>query len=291
MLVPETKRRLEEMKVLYYLEPSLKDLYVEGTTDLSILRWFFEKIRKKDVHIYSIDLVEVPDNVFEQANLSKHSNRNKVIVLAEELSKHFDQRRISAKCIADVDYDRHLGRCRNNYILEYTDYTSFEMYFFNNKYVGKFVDIVLHGFPVSSAILMRDMKNVLQRIFLIRLANERLGWNMRWLPFRGYISWNRRRVKFDEERFLTNYLTGNGRRKDMKQFQAVMSDFEEQLHQDPRHNIRGHDFTYLFFLTAKRYKGRRAGFKDVETFERALCGCLELDFLKDEKLFVRLGTL
>jgi len=62
------------------------------------------------------------------------------------------------------------------------------------------------------------------------------------------------------------------------------------LHQDARHNIRGHDFTYLFFLVVKRYKGHRAGFKDLQTFEGALCGCIELDFLECEELFTRLGA-
>jgi hypothetical protein len=59
---------------------------------------------------------------------------------------------------------------------------------------------------------------------------------------------------------------------------------------DPHHNIRGHDFTYLFFLVANRYKGHHEGFKDRQTFEDALCGCIELEFLECEELFKRLGA-
>lgn len=291
MQIPEITRKLEEIKALYYLEPSLKDLYVEGTTDLNVLRWFFDKKRRKDVQVYPVDVIEIKDNIFQRANLSKHSNRNKVIVLAEELSKHFDKRKINVKCIVDADYDRYLGRCRDNYILEYTDYTSVEMYFFNDKFVSKFVDLVLHGFPVSPVRLMSYMKNVLQRIFLIRLANEELEWNMTWVDFRGYISWNDQGFKLDEERFLTSYLMRNGRVRNLDDFKSVMHDFEIKLNSDERHNIQGHDFTYLFFLMVKRYKGHRRGFGNLETFEGALCGCLELAFVEDEKLFVKLGTL
>lgn len=286
----DIKQPLNEIRVQYQLEPSLKDVYVEGATDVSILRWFFDRKDKKDVHVYPIDIVEIPEEAYERSSLRAGSNRNKVIVLAEELSRDFDRKKIKVKCIADADYDRYLNRCRSNYILEYTDYTSIEMYFFNKPWLSKFVNIVLNGFTLSPAQLVRDLKNVLQRIFLIRLANESLEWSMKWIDFKEYISWSWGRIKFDEERFLRNCLIQNGKIRNANEFKALMRDFKEQLHQDPRHNIRGHDFTYLFFLTVKRYKGHHAGFKDVCAFERALCGCIELDFLKCEELFKRLGA-
>ncbi|MBW8039315.1 MAG: hypothetical protein FVQ85_04880 [Planctomycetes bacterium] len=286
----DIKQHLNEIRVQYQLEPSLKDVYVEGDNEVSILRWFFDEKDKKDVHVYSINIVEIPAEAYERTSLRAGSNHNKVIVLSEELSRDFDKKKIKVKCIADADYDRYLNKCRKNYILEYTDYTSIEMYYFNKPLLNKFVKLVLHGLKFSTASLMRDMKNVLQRIFLIRLANERLEWSMTWIDFRSYLLWGEGRIKFDEERFLRNYLTRNGRKRDTKQFKAVLLDFKKQMHQDPRHNIRGHDFTYLFFLAVKKFKGHRAGFHDVWSFERALCGCLELDSLECEALFKRLGA-
>ena len=286
----DIKLPLNEIRVQYQLEPSLKDVYVEGATEVSVLRWFFDRKDKKDVHVYPIDIVEIPSEAYERTSLSAGSNHNKVIVLAEELSRYFDKKKIKVKCIADADYDIHLNRCRSNYVLEYTDYTSIEMYFFNKPFLSKFINLVLHGFSISPSNLMRDFKKVLQRIFLIRLANESLEWSMKWIDFKEYISWSGGRIKFNEERFLRNYLIRNGKIMYANEFKDVMRDFEDQLHQDPRHNIRGHDFTYLFFLVVKRYKGHRAGFKDLQTFEGALCGCIELDFLECEELFKRLGA-
>jgi len=286
----DIKQPLNEIRVQYQLEPSLKDVYVEGATDVSILRWFFDRKDKKDVHVYPIDIVEIPAEAYERTSLRAGSNHNKVIVLAEELSRDFDKKKIKVKCIADADYDRHLNKCRSNYVLEYTDYTSIEMYFFNKPFLSKFVNLALHGFSISQANLIRDFKKVLQRIFLIRLANESLEWSMKWIDFKEYISWSGGRIKLDEEQFLRNYLIRNGKIRALSEFKAVMRDFKEQLHQDPRHNIRGHDFTYLFFLVVKRYKGHRAGFKDLQTFEGSLCGCIELDFLECEELFKRLGS-
>jgi hypothetical protein len=286
----DIKQPLNEIRLRYQLEPSIKDVYVEGATDVSILKWFFERKDKKDVHVFPIDIVEIPAEAYQRTGLRAGSNHNKVIVFAEELCRDFDKEKIKVKCIADADYDRHLNKCRSNYVLEYTDYTSFEMYFFNKPFFSKFINLVLHGFSISQTNLFRDFKKVLQRIFLIHLANESLEWSMTWVDFRSYISWSGGRIKFDEQRFLRNYLTRNGKIRDADEFKAVMRDFEKQLHQDPRHNITGHDFTYLFFLAVKRYKRHRAGFKDLQTFEGALCGCLELDFLKDDPLFKKLGA-
>lgn len=285
----DIKRRLDEISVRYKLEPSLKDVYVEGTTEISILRWFFDEMDKKEVYIYPIDLIEIPDSAFEEAGLSKHSNHNRVIVLAEQLSRKFNQRRLNVKCVADADCDRYLGRCRSNYILEYTDYTSMEMYFFNKPLIQKFLQLVLGGFPMSADRVIRSLKNVLQRLFLIHLANEQLGWNMTWVDFRRYISWSNRGIKFDEPRFLRSYLMRNRQVMNLQEFKEVVTHFEDRLHSDTRHNIRGHDFTYLFFLMVKRYKGHRTGYKDTGTFEGAMCGCLELRFVKDERLFAKLG--
>ncbi len=70
-----------------------------------------------------------------------------------------------------------------------------------------------------------------------------------------------------------------------------MDVFEAKLDSDCRHNVRGHDFTYLFFLVVKRCKSHRAGFKDLRSFEGALCGCVELAFVEQERLFVKLAAL
>lgn len=293
MSTVDIKRQLDEIRVQYQLEPSLKDVYIEGTSDVNILRWFFEKKKKKNVFVYNIDSVEIPVEAYERAGLSTGSNRNKVIVLSEELSREFDKKKIRVKCIVDADLDRHLGNCRRNYILEYTDYTSTEMYFFNEAFLNKFINLVLHGFLLSPSDIISNWKRVLQRIFLIRLANESLGWGMKWFKpktFKGYITWNHGHVGFEEERFLRSYLTHNSRLRDIVKFKKAIKHFEKKLDPDPRNNIRGHDFTYLFLWAVKRHKGNRSGFKDIETFEGALCGCLELCFVEGESLFEKLSA-
>ncbi len=284
----ETTRLLEEVKALYELEPSLKDIYVEGSMDREMIKWFFERIGGK-VHVYNIDILKVPNSLFANANMSRNSNHNKVIVLSEELSRHFKRKKVRVKCICDMDYDRYLNKLRGNNILEYTDYTAMEMYFFSISYIDKFVNLVLNRLPVATSLLMENMKEILQRFFLIRLTNEHLKWNMQLLDFRRYLSWNEGVVVFEEDRYIKNCLTNNSRMRERETFISVMGDYWKKFDSDVRHNIRGHDFTWLFFWIVKKFKKHSAGYRDAKVFERGLCGCLELDFIKDEGLFKKLA--
>jgi hypothetical protein len=287
----DIRRRLEEILARYELEPSLKDLYVEGSNDCSLVRWFLQKKGKRDIHVYQIDTVELPSNLFQKSKLNEGSNHNKIILLSEILSGRFSSRKLKVRCIADADYDRYLKICRQNYLLDYTDYTCMEMYLFNNVCIGKFLNFVLSNFPISAQKLVLQLSTILQRIFLMRLANEKLIWNMSCVDLKGYTSWNGKRIKFDEKQFLRSYLMKNRKISKIDDFQATVKEFEGQLQSDVRHNISGHDFTYLFFLTLKREGSHRFGFREVNTFEKALCGFAELDDIKNEELFVKLGSL
>lgn len=286
----QLKQSLDEIKAMYSLEPSLRDIYVEGKNELHIIKWFLKMKGKTNVEVYTIDVVELEDDLFERFNLSKNSNRNKVIITSEVLSEYFDKNRLKVKCIADADFDRHLGKIRQNYILQFTDYTSTEMYFFNESFLTKFFDLVLHGFAIPPREMILRLKNVLERIFLIRLTNESLGWGMSCIDFKDYLSWNNNDFTFEEDRYIINCLRSNGKGREIETFINVMSDYEQRLDNDPRQNIRGHDFTKLFRIVVRRLKGHRARYNDLSTFEGTLCGCLELSFLENETLFVKLGA-
>jgi hypothetical protein len=53
------KQRLVELVAKYKLEPSLRDLYVEGKGEICFLTWFFKKIAREDICIFPIDAVEI----------------------------------------------------------------------------------------------------------------------------------------------------------------------------------------------------------------------------------------
>jgi hypothetical protein len=284
--------RIDELFARYELEPSLTDVYVEGKDD-EVYKWFFQAKGLRDVKVYPIDTVAIDDKVLAKYGLNKESDQQKVIALAEELRSEFEGDELRVRCVVDADYDRHLGRIRNNDFLEYTDYTSLEMYFFSKPALDKFIGIVLKGLPVTSSFVIKNMAQVLQRVFIIRLSNEKLKWGMSFPKLENlkkYFKWTKMKIEFKEREFIKNYLTKNGRSKQIAEFECVMGACTKQLDADVRHNIRGHDFSWALFHLAKKIK-KEVGFNRWEVMERALTGCVEMAFVENEHLFRKLSTL
>jgi len=284
--------RIDELVGRYELEPSLTDVYVEGK-DAAVYRWFFQAKGMRDVKVYPIDSVAIHDKILAKYGLNKESNQHKVIALSEELRNEFKGDELRVRCVVDADYDRHLGRIRNNVFLEYTDYTSIEMYFFSKPALDKFIGIVLKGLPVTSSFLIKNMAQVLQRVFLIRLSNEKLQWGMSFQKsgkLKKYFKWTKKKIEFKESKFIKNYLLKNGRAKQRAEFDCVMKACTKQLAADVRHNIRGHDFSWALFHLAKKIM-KEVGFSRWEAMESALVGCVEMAFVENEHLFRKLSKL
>ncbi len=281
--------KLEVLKAKYKLAPFLKDVYVEGC-DTGFYRWFFDAKGIKDVKVYSIDTVEIPGDIIERYGLRRGSSQNKVIALSKELCQYFDDE-IMVKCVVDADFDRYLGKIENNPVLEYTDYTALEMYLFNENVLKK-IEIAM-SLPIKPQTILNNIACVLERVFLIRLTNEKLQWKMTFPVYKSlnkYFVWEREKIVFNESKFIKNYLITNGRYKELGRFQDVMRAFEKGMHEDVRNNIRGHDFSWALFRLIKKIKGK-TDFKDWEKFEHWLRITVELDYIENEQLFCELAKL
>lgn len=123
------KRKLSEVLVLYTLEPDLKDLYVEGVTDKLCYEPVIDCQNLNIVEVDSIDFSELYDSNPQL----KRNNRKKLIELSNQLNSAFGINLTNVCCIVDSDFDFFSKDVVWNCYLKYTDYTSLEMYFFNEK--------------------------------------------------------------------------------------------------------------------------------------------------------------
>lgn len=288
----EIRRRFDEILARYKLEPSLKDVYVEGMHDLCFLRWFLDKEGKTDVQVYQIQTVEIPEAMFKHSGRRQNSNRDQVILLSEALANHVGDLNLRARCVADADYDRYLNRCGCNPFLLYTDFTSMEMYLFSESCIRKTINFTAPSFPLQAKALLGQLSKALQDLFVIRLTNENLDWGMHDINIKDYTKWRGKQVIFESSRYMCNYLIKNGKvKKESDEFKETLHSLRNRFVNEARHNIRGHDFTYLLFLTLKREGGHRFGFRDIETFERSIAGFAEIADLKDYNLFLTLDAM
>jgi hypothetical protein len=167
------------------------------------------------------------------------------------------------------------------------------MYFFSEPVLEKFIGITLKGLAVSPSLVIKNMAQVLQRLFVIRLSNEKLQWGMSFPTLetlKKYFKWTKTKIEFDEHDFIKSYLMKNGKAMRIAEFECVMQACTKQLDADVRHNIRGHDFSWALFCLAKKIK-QDIGYSKWQAMESALVGCVEMEFVENEHLFRRLSTL
>ncbi len=289
------KRTIQDVIARYTVEPELKDLYVEGTTDEKLLEWFLAEKGKEDIFVYQIDLVDIPSElVVEKHGLDGTSKRARLMVLSRELSQKLP-RNTNVICIVDLDFDTYLTKKTQNSFIEYTDYAAMEIYMFKERIIGKFLNLVLNGFPIPVARLIKLMLPILTDLFVIRLANETLGWKMTFMDYKKkkYITISLVKpgmLDFDENAFVKNYLIKNGKSKSINDYQNTIKKIKDKLLPDFRYNVRGHDFTELFFYIAHK-ENNNLGISDVSAFEGALRACLTTEDLENEGLFQKILSL
>lgn len=286
----DINKKLDELIVLYRLEPDLKDIYVEGINDENLIEWVLSAHNIKDIRVYSIDGVEVNDDILKRHGLNKGSNRSKVLALSAELAQSLSVK-CKIICIADRDQEDYLPSGLDNCYLEFTDYNSIELYLLKSSTIRKFISLVLGGFPISEDRLLTQVIPILEDLYVLRLANQALGWNMEWIPFT-----NTKYLKiteefyFNRENFQKAYLLKNRKWSRRAIFEAKIEELRSMLKDDPRLRLRGHDLMELLYYAVKKRKTSRK-FGDVHTFRGAFMGCLELSELSDERLFQRILAL
>src|SRR5579864_8740671 len=112
------RRTINEVGAMYHLEPTLRDIYLEGPRDREFIKWFLACNNLEDVGVYDIATVEAADNA------SDGGNRRRVIDFAYQLERQMPgvlTHRVA--CIVDADTDYILGVEHNCTLLLMTDYT------------------------------------------------------------------------------------------------------------------------------------------------------------------------
>lgn len=281
----DVRRTTSELAAMYSLEPGLKDVYVEGTVDTELMRWFFASHGKDDINVYAIDVIDIPDALLQTHGLKSGSNRSRVLALAAELAASVPHN-TKVACIADRDVEEYLPSGVTSPFLSLTDYNSLDLYTFTVPTLQKFMSLVLAGFALSPSALIGECAPVLEEVYLMRLANQALSWGMEWVDFTKYVS-VRGGVAFAKENFVKAYLLKSRKWSRRLEFEEKVAELRAQLNPDIRRRIRGHDLVQLLHCVVRKLKPKRR-FGDACTLQGAITGCLEAALLARENLFCRL---
>lgn len=280
------KRSLTELLTLYSLEPELSDIFVEGPSDKCLINRYFKKY-DKDINIVEINDIDFSE-LYETKPELKSNCKNKVVELSCQLETKFADTLKKIICIADRDYDNFLNKIITNSYLHYTDFSSIEMYFFNENSLNIFFKDILHDFPFSSENIITILQPILNHIFNIKLALLNVfgdSFEVNDFDFKKLTVINKEsgEINFNPLDYIYRYLN-------TKKLMLYKNEVEEQFAILSKSNpdtielkVRGHDFMYLFFLYVDRVKNHIK--LSFETLERVALVCVDLDFIDEQNLF------
>ena len=272
------RRTIAELLARYDLEPSLRDVYVEGPSDRTLVELALPAfVRGNQVRAYEIDTVDVPLSLLDSRSLP-NGNKGRVLALADELAARTtrDLRR-NAVCLADLDLDGILGRCRDYRLLVYTSGLSLDLVLAEPVVLDKLLSLVLLGFPQPATTLLDNMFPILNERLLHRLAAEEVGLGVEPPALDKLCVFDGQTIEFRCDEFVRRHLNKGKCAHLASQFRDVVERYRPEVARWPRKYVHIDDFLELLHFCVRRIKPKLV--PNYSRFRRFVFGLAEADMV------------
>ncbi len=282
----ELQRSIDELLLLYKLEPKTKDIFVEGISDKLVLQRFVEKNNLPDVKIIEVHEIDFKA-LYKDFSDIKSNNRAKLIALNKTLEETFVEPLDGVSIIIDRDFDEILDSMLTGEYILYTDYNSLELYLYNSHTIDIFYNNILHTFPINGDETLKRLNPVLIDKFLVRLTlnKDSIVSSEKFTPFEKTVLIDKPgcSVSFVAYDHIKKVLNNTRKMAELPEYQSYFEDLKVNLPLEVKKAIRGHDFINLFFQFINKIKNHIG--LTLETLERTLFQCIDFSKLKEEALF------
>lgn len=283
--MPIDRRTIEELVTLHALESDLREVFVEGLADKYFFEYFLTENDLSSVAVYEIDTVEVPTSAVLGRGL-EDGHRGRVITLACLLEDQVDPSAVV--CVADADFDHFKKIVHDCALLLVSDYSSLELYAFNPQALGKLLRLVATGFPKNPTAVLDCIREPLETMFLIRLANQELALGCTVPEVINFCTYDPKsdKLAFRRDDFIVRLLRYRPNDDSHKQIVDFVKEGRKQLSSDARGQIHGHDFCELLAWFIRQH----TGFKTIHstTIITSVMACLECSWLSKNDMFSEL---
>lgn len=248
-----TRRTIDELIVRYELAPELDDVFVEGVFDKEVIASAhgFDGVMRA---IYEIDSVEVPFALLSTHGLTE-GNKQRVIALAKELAKNEGE--YSYVCLVDKDLDHWFGELDPTKRLLWSKYCAIELHFLSSAFLHHLLVTTCKAHISDFNKFFESLISTLSDLYAMRLADRKLVFNMRWVPFESSLSHSKGIVSLSMENYVDRLLLANGKSKQKIKFMEEVTKYRMSLNGDCRNHIRGHDFVDLLVWVVHKFRGIR----------------------------------
>lgn len=278
----DTRRRtVEELRVLYLTHPRLRDVLVEGPSDVRFLRWFLREIHAgANVSVYEIDKRVTADADVVRAVHPEVNKRGRLVYVADA-AEQWGKERSGVTCVVDADFDVFRGSPLSEALLT-TDFPAMEGYSLQQRPFAKFVAEFVEGDTQADAVI-DELLPLWLRLFCLRyvLHVHSNGESL----VKGFAA---KCVKpgatqaFDAGSLIQSSI--GGKRAEVERLEAL---YEEQLAQNPAPSltlVRGHDIAPVLI----KFLDLTGELKSSATVEHLLRACVELVDVETMPMFEQL---
>ena len=244
MTIDSDRGSIDALLAKYTYDYDTRDLYVEGETDKSIYDRYLRESGRRDVTVFDIGSIDVPQEVVSSFGL-RGGNRDRVTALSLILDDEFPTGLPHVRCVVDSDFDFILPTRSTPRHLLHTDYTSVELYAYGKGPIG---EILMRRCDMDESEIQPtydSMTKVLSELFLIRATNQLLSWDMRSVSFTNCCDVSGTLVVFNREEFVLRYLNANSKYNMRAEFDSAYNQLSLVNLNDARQGIRGRDYTAL----------------------------------------------
>ncbi|MHC0613779.1 DUF4435 domain-containing protein [Komagataeibacter oboediens] len=247
------RRKIDEIALRYELEPELKDTYVEGTTDKTILDMSFRGVDNDRV-FYPIDGIDIPASILEKHNLTS-GNRQRVIALSKELNLSPSSK---VKFLIDKDTNQWIRNDIHAINLIYTKYCDMECHFISEQIIK---DILINcgnaKIPNWSAFFSSFIKS-LKKIYAIRLSLADMDLNLSLSGVVNSLIYGKTNIDFNNKDYLLKSCLKNNCIEKKNDIQEKYDFWIKKIDGEDIKNVcRGHDFIDVMSWSIKKFKGKK----------------------------------
>jgi len=277
----EPQKRVAEIVERYRLEPSLRDVYVEGTYDKQVIDWFLRESEVYGPVVYPIESIELPASVVVGRGFP-NNNKGRVLALATVVASDLGRAPLGLTGIVDSDLDAVVGGPPPVEGVLHTDYSCIEMYAANAEVLRKFFGLGFDASASADAFIGQAMP-VLHGLAVMRAANERLRWNMKQVDLTKSLGVTSGQLAYDETDHVKRRLIKNGRWSERVVFGAAVAESRKLMSGDPRLFVNGEEFVVCLWWWIRKILGKSGW--DEERVATLLRTALEVRHLQAERLF------
>lgn len=279
----EPRSEIDELILRYQLEPALGDVMVEGAMDDALITWF---LRKHGVRwqVRRINRVNVPNSLVRELGVEV-GNRGRLQALSWAIFRMAPDAARRCICVIDRDLDDiALHEHEMNPILLRTDFTSIELYAFNEPVLEKLLRLVLNvDKSIAGTDVLQGSIDAMKELFLVRAALHLSGCGRPMIEnFSRCCHFEGLHVVVDSDELITRSAASG--RVSVERVLEQRDALRIALPDDYRRAVHGHDIGPVLARQLRPFI-KDSAFHAGDILVAAMMGCVEIGQLESTAMF------